>query len=543
MWAADHTTNRCPCGTSFSLMTRKHHCRKCGKIFCNACTGMKSTIPSFQTGAWEGRERVCNPCYNSIRVLESIEYLMRVFALLPFNMPNVCKKWTKANRALQGVIQRIPRKMLHSKYSRLERTLLKTRRAARSVAHSVARAVEWKIRRLCILGIHEDFQVSCSQMVQLLNCHYGTHILRTHRKWVLTQFKSFSTKDIIMFIPLWMQTNIVPELMDRAADIKFAYALHFECEARSDEKSKIILATLKKHISKDIKNEIKATGNMIKAVELNIIRKTNIIPAKLPYDTEVTVYQVLNVVQLGSNSRPHVITLQTSKGDLNILVKNADLRKDRCTMIICKLLHSLCGIKCLTYPVFITQRGGWIQMLQSKTLYELGNDLSTHIYNQFQETPPKITRAKFRKSVVGSCILSYIVGLGDRHLQNIVVCNGELAHIDFSYMFGHDPKISQPLRVTAPTIQMMGGKESEGYQLFLKEVEQAFAQVQNYSSLWCTLLENIAHAGLYTLAEIRNHSNLIGTPVIEVVDIVKNHSDTWVHAIGDVVHGIFQFKL
>ena len=80
---------------------------------------MKSTIPSFQTGAWEGRERVCNPCYNSIRVLESIEYLMRVFALLPFNMPNICKKWTKANRALQGVVQRIPRKMLHSKYSRL----------------------------------------------------------------------------------------------------------------------------------------------------------------------------------------------------------------------------------------------------------------------------------------------------------------------------------------------------------------------------------------------------------------------------------------
>jgi hypothetical protein len=514
-------------------MTRKHHCRKCGLIFCNTCTGFRSTIPSFQPGAWDGKKRVCNACYKSIRVLESIEYIMRVFALIPFDMPNVCKKWNKANRALKDILRGITNKMLHSKYSRLERTLLKQRNGN----------TQWKIRRLCILGMHEDFQVSCSEMVQLLNCHYGVHILRTHKKWVLSQFKQFSTEDIIMFIPLWMQTNIMAELMDRANEITFAYALYFECKARSDEKSQIILSSLMKHTSKHINNEIKATSNMIKTIERNIVCKTNIIPAKLPYNTNVTVFNVLKVIQLGSNSRPHVITLETSTGEINVLVKNADLRKDRCTMVICTLLQRLCGIRCLTYPVFITQRGGWIQMLQSKTLYELGNNLSTHIYNQFQETPPKFTKAKFRKSVVGSCILSYIIGLGDRHLQNIVVCNGELAHIDFSYMFGHDPKIAQPLRVTAPTIQMMGGKESEGYNLFLKEVEEAFELVQKYSSLWCTLLENIAHAGLYTLAEIRNHSNLIGTPVIEVADIVKNHSDTWVHAIGDVMHGMFQFKL
>lgn len=533
MWAADHTVNQCPCGAIFSILTRKHHCRKCGLIFCNACTGLRSTIPSFQIGAWEGTERVCNACYASIRKLESVEYTMRVFAVLPFNMPNICKQWTQANQALHKVIREIPKKMLHSKYSRLEQTLLK---------HHIRKAVQWKIRRLCIMGIHENFQLTCSDMVQVLNCHYGIHILRTHKTWVLSQFKHFHQQDIIMFIPLWIQTSIITALIDTNTDINFAYAVYFECAAKSDEKSKHILKYLLKHISTNIHKEIKATEIMIQAVERSIVRKTNITPAKLPYNTSVTVRGVNSVRQLGSNSRPHIVSLETSSGTINILVKNTDVRKDRCTMIICKLLHDLCGIRCLTYPVFPTQRGGWIQMLESKTLYELGNNLSTYIYNQYPDTPPNITRSIFRKSVVGSCILSYIIGLGDRHLQNIVVCNGELAHIDFSYMFGHDPKIAQPLRVTAPTIQMMGGKESNGYRIFLTEVEEAFAQVQQYSSLWCIILENIAHADLYTLAEIRNHSNLIGTPAIEVIDIVKNHSDTWVHTLGDVVHGIFQFK-
>jgi phosphatidylinositol 3-kinase len=240
-------------------------------------------------------------------------------------------------------------------------------------------------------------------------------------------------------------------------------------------------------------------------------------------------------------SKPHAVTLDTSAGEIQVLIKTADLRKDKCTMVLCQMLQRM-GIRCLVYPVFVTPRGGWVQMLASKTLYELGNSLSTYVYNQFPNTPPKITKAKFRRSVVGSCILSYIIGLGDRHLQNIVVCNGELTHIDFSYMFGHDPKITQPLRVTAPTIQMMGGKDSPEYALFLCEVQEAFETVRAQRSLWCTLLENIAHAELYTLSEIRRHAKLIGSPGVKVVDIVKNHSDTWVHALGDVVHGIFQFK-
>lgn len=476
---------------------------------------------------------MCAPCHDSLRTMKSVEYLVRVFALLPFDMPPICKKWSLVTKTLYRVVCQVPEKMLHVRYSRLERTLLCTRRG---------RSRGWAIRRLCIVGLYEDIDVSCSDMVQILNSHYGVHVLQTHKAWVLRQFNRFDMLDIVRFMPWWLQTTVVVDLLDVFDDMLFVYALYFECvaDATKDRNQRVLRALLQK-MSPYLRNEIKATNNMIEAVERSIVRHTNVSPARLPYDPSVQVNRVLGVVRLSSASKPHVVTLDTSVGEIRVLVKTVDLRKDKCTMVLCQLLQGM-GIRCLVYPVFVTPRGGWVQMLESKTLYELGSNLSTYVYNEFPDTAPKITKAKFRRSVVGSCILSYIIGLGDRHLQNIVVCGGELTHIDFSYMFGHDPKITQPLRVTAPTIQMMGGKDSPEYVLFLREVQEAFEIVRARRSLWCTLLEHIAHAELYTLSEIRRHAKLIGSPGVEVVDIVKNHSDTWVHALGDVVHGIFQFK-
>ena len=50
-------------------------------------------------------------------------------------------------------------------------------------------------------------------------------------------------------------------------------------------------------------------------------------------------------------------------------------------------------------------------------------------------------RRKFIKTCVSSCVLCYVLGVGDRHLENILVTkDGQLLHIDFSYILGDDPK-------------------------------------------------------------------------------------------------------
>ncbi|XP_033895316.3 hepatocyte growth factor-regulated tyrosine kinase substrate isoform X12 [Acipenser ruthenus] len=51
------------CRVQFGVMTRKHHCRACGQIFCGKCSSKYSTIPKFGI---EKEVRVCEPCFEQI---------------------------------------------------------------------------------------------------------------------------------------------------------------------------------------------------------------------------------------------------------------------------------------------------------------------------------------------------------------------------------------------------------------------------------------------------------------------------------------------
>ncbi|XP_004467554.2 hepatocyte growth factor-regulated tyrosine kinase substrate isoform X2 [Dasypus novemcinctus] len=51
------------CRVQFGVVTRKHHCRACGQIFCGKCSSKCSTIPKF---GFEKEVRVCEPCYEQL---------------------------------------------------------------------------------------------------------------------------------------------------------------------------------------------------------------------------------------------------------------------------------------------------------------------------------------------------------------------------------------------------------------------------------------------------------------------------------------------
>jgi len=68
----------------------------------------------------------------------------------------------------------------------------------------------------------------------------------------------------------------------------------------------------------------------------------------------------------------------------------------------------------------------------------------------------------FVKSCAASCVVTYILGIGDRHLDNIMMrSNGQLFHIDFGFIFGQDPKpLPPPFRFTRHMADAMGGEDS-----------------------------------------------------------------------------------
>jgi ribosomal protein L37E len=90
IWADDSTVTRCTkCRGEFSYTVKKHHCRKCGLIFCGNCTKNRMIVPQEQLVArpqsvwskWSEKiisdednyrcpQRVCDPCSFQLKDLQ-----------------------------------------------------------------------------------------------------------------------------------------------------------------------------------------------------------------------------------------------------------------------------------------------------------------------------------------------------------------------------------------------------------------------------------------------------------------------------------------
>lgn len=84
------------------------------------------------------------------------------------------------------------------------------------------------------------------------------------------------------------------------------------------------------------------------------------------------------------------------------------------------------------------------------------------------------------RSCAGYCVITYLLGVGDRHLDNLLLTsNGKLFHIDFGYILGRDPKpLPPPMKLSKEMVEGMGGVNSEHYQEFRKQCYTAFLHLR-----------------------------------------------------------------
>ena len=71
----------------------------------------------------------------------------------------------------------------------------------------------------------------------------------------------------------------------------------------------------------------------------------------------------------------------------------------------------------------------------------------------------------YMDSCAGYAVATYLLAIGDRHLENILVLkNGRMFHVDFGFILGKNPPkkglLVPPIRINQPMIEGMGGYKS-----------------------------------------------------------------------------------
>ena len=218
----------------------------------------------------------------------------------------------------------------------------------------------------------------------------------------------------------------------------------------------------------------------------------------------------------------------------SVIVKTGDdLRQDQLVIMMIQLMDRLLKRSaldlCLTpYSILATSpNSGLVEFVGHA--YPISQVLASNngsIIQFFQAKAPQEdakygirpdVMSNYIRSCAGYCVITYLLGVGDRHLDNILLrSSGFLFHIDFGFILGRDPKPLPPaFRLTREMVEGMGGLESPEYRQFCSLACQAFNALRKSAGLVLNLLHLMADAGIEDLS---NHPAADAEGVIAKVE-------------------------
>tara|TARA_B110000208_G_scaffold189674_2_gene251757 strand:- start:480 stop:2723 length:2244 start_codon:yes stop_codon:yes gene_type:complete len=221
---------------------------------------------------------------------------------------------------------------------------------------------------------------------------------------------------------------------------------------------------------------------------------------------------------IDSKTKPIILPCITSKDKTiyNVMLKKEDIRKEEQIMNLFKLMNYFLikdenlDLNITIYKILaISDKYGYIEFVpNSTTLYDIREKHHFSIQNWVIEKNPTMSLTELRDNISKSCalycVITYLLGIGDRHLDNIMIKdNGTIFHIDFGYILGQDPKIIRPeIRLTHEMIDAMGGVKSKYYKNFKDYCARAYNCIRKHYSIFYILLLDITE---YKPKIINNH--------------------------------------
>ena len=283
-----------------------------------------------------------------------------------------------------------------------------------------------------------------------------------------------------------------------------------------------LIAVLSK-ISGDIKTSREAIPRKIEKVKQFFSDPKNELvnidpPLPLPLDPSVMITGVdpAETLVFKSSLFPIMMTFKTtSKQKYQILFKSGDdLRQDQLVIQIITLMDQLLqkenlDLKLSPYKILATGvTAGAAQFVPSMSLQGIvnkykGNTVLAYLkYNNPDDKGPLGVRKEaletFIKSCAGYCVITYLLGVGDRHLDNLLLApDGHFFHADFGFILGRDPKPFAPaMKLCKEMVDGMGGSSSEQYRQFKQYCFTAYTTLRKSSNLILNLFSLMVDANI-----------------------------------------------
>ena len=252
------------------------------------------------------------------------------------------------------------------------------------------------------------------------------------------------------------------------------------------------------HVSK-VDNKKRELRKLIDGDEKNMMQETE---HYLPIDPKIkikgTIAQECSVfksakcpVKYTFNVTPETKenNLLEDKDHFRIMFKYGDdLRQDQLILQMINYMDSLLkkvhlDYEFTSYKVLATSKSdGFVEFVpNSTTIFDI---LHTHkeikpYYEELSNGNKDVLESmlnSYINSCAGYCVVTYILGIGDRHLENLMIDNkGRLFHIDFGYILGKDPKpYPPPIKLCKEMVDCMGGKNSPKFEEFKQKCVNAY---------------------------------------------------------------------
>jgi len=131
-------------------------------------------------------------------------------------------------------------------------------------------------------------------------------------------------------------------------------------------------------------------------------------------------------------------------------------------------------------------------------------------------------------SCAGYCVATYLLGVGDRHNDNILLTKtGRLFHIDYGHILGNAEKWKgfkrdrAPFVLTPEFVYVMGGRDSDKFRHFCEVACKSYVMIRSKNQIFVNLFSMMLSTDI---PEIRSEDDLIYLQTAFHLDVTEHEA-------------------